>query len=132
MGTERPSDWLHKAASSPGTVRFKSPKRNLPNPGDRIEVHCLSNNVLEFNSSEAMPFSVIHTLRSAKGMLSVDDVANLLGLSRFTIYRMAQRRQIPCLLIAGSRRFDPASLTAWLIRKEPQLEAGFRFVQKAA
>jgi hypothetical protein len=41
--------------------------------------------------------------------LPLTQVAELLGMSEFTIYRMAHKRQIPCLLIGGFR--NKGSLT---------------------
>jgi excisionase family DNA binding protein len=47
-------------------------------------------------------------------MLSVDQVAELFGKSSATIYRMAQKRQIPSIMLGGSRMFDPSTLALWL------------------
>ena len=50
-------------------------------------------------------------------MLTVREVAELLQKSHFSIYRMAQRRQIPSLMIGGTRYFDPSVLALWLSKK---------------
>ena len=43
-------------------------------------------------------FNILLALESARGLLSVRDVAELLGKSTFTIYRMAESRKIPSLM----------------------------------
>jgi len=69
----------------------------------------------------SQPFNVVSHLESAGRLLSVDEVAEILSLSKYTIYRMAQKRQIPSLMLGGTRKFDPSTLIAWLAKKEPQL-----------
>lgn len=56
----------------------------------------------------------------------------MFGKSPYTIYRMAQKRQIPGFMFGGSQCFDPFELSLWLIKKEPQLAAAARYFQKAA
>jgi predicted DNA-binding transcriptional regulator AlpA len=43
----------------------------------------------------SLPFNIIAKLESIDGLMTVDEVAELLGLSKYTVYRMAQRHQIP-------------------------------------
>lgn len=74
----------------------------------------------------SQPFNIIAKLESIDGLLTVDEVAVLLGLSKFTIYRMAQKRQIPCLMLGGTRKFDPSTLIVWRCKKEPQLAVAAR------
>jgi excisionase family DNA binding protein len=49
------------------------------------------------------PYSFIAALDSYKGLMTVEDVAEILDVSKFTVYRMAQRKQLPSLIIGGSR-----------------------------
>jgi Helix-turn-helix domain len=56
----------------------------------------------------------------------------MFGKSRATIYRMAQKRQIPSFMLGGSRMFDPSTLALWLTRKEPLLAVAARQFQQAA
>jgi excisionase family DNA binding protein len=79
-----------------------------------------------------MPFNILNALQAVRGLLSVGEVADLFGKSPATIYRMAQKRQIPSLMIGGSRMFDPSTLILWLTKKEPQLAVAARMVQQAA
>ena len=51
--------------------------------------------------------------------MTVDELAHLLRKSASTVYRMAQKRQIPSLLIGGSRMFDPAALGMHFRKKSP-------------
>lgn len=82
-------------------------------------------------SGEAKPeapemFNILRALESARGLLKVQDVANLFHKSPFTIYRMAEKRQIPSLVVGGSRYFDPSVLALWLSKKEPALAVAAR------
>lgn len=81
-----------------------------------------------FNS----PFNILAALYSLTGLLSVEEVAEMFGKSPCTIYRMAQKRQIPSFVFGGSRCFDPSELALWLIKKDPQLAAAARYFQQAA
>jgi excisionase family DNA binding protein len=76
-------------------------------------------------------FNILLALESARGLLTVREVAELLGKSPFTIYRMAEKRQIPSLMIGGSRCFDPSVLAMWLSKKEPSLATAARRLKTA-
>jgi excisionase family DNA binding protein len=71
-------------------------------------------------------YSTLLQLRSYRRLLKVDDVADLLDKSKFTIYRMAQRHRIPALRVGGSWRFDPSVLELWLVKKYPILAQAAR------
>lgn len=73
------------------------------------------------DTARIVPFSIIDALAGFKRLMTVDEVAALFGRSESTIYRLAQRKQIPSLIISGSRMFDPATVAMWLTRKDPQL-----------
>ena len=81
---------------------------------------------------EREPFNLIIELSAFRRLLTIDEVADLLEKSKFTVYRMAQKKQIPGLMIGGSWRFDPSTLAIWLIKKEPQLAVAARRQLKAA
>jgi excisionase family DNA binding protein len=76
-------------------------------------------------------FNILLALESARGLLTVRDVAQLLGRSSFSIYRMASKRKIPSLMIGGSRCFDPSVLALWLSKKEPTLATAARRLKTA-
>jgi hypothetical protein len=76
-------------------------------------------------------FNILLALESARGLLSVRDVAALLRKSSWCIYRLAEQRKIPSLLIGGSRCFDPSVLALWLSKKDPSLAAAARRVKAA-
>ena len=46
------------------------------------------------------PFNILTALYSLTGLLSVEDVAEMFGKSPDTVYRMAQKRQIPSFMFA--------------------------------
>jgi excisionase family DNA binding protein len=71
-------------------------------------------------------FNILLALESARGLLSVREVAELLGKSPITIYRMAENRKIPSFMIGGSRCLDPSVLALWLSKKEPSLATAAR------
>lgn len=76
-------------------------------------------------------YNILIALESVHRMLTVREVAELLQKSHFSIYRMAQRRQIPSLMIGGTRYFDPSVLAMWLSKKEPSLVAAARRLKTA-
>jgi excisionase family DNA binding protein len=76
-------------------------------------------------------FNILLALESVHRMLTVREVAELLQKSHFSIYRMAQRRQIPSLMIGGTRYFDPSVLALWLSKKEPSLAVAARRLKTA-
>lgn len=76
-------------------------------------------------------FNILLALESARGLLNVHDVAALLGKSSHSIYRLAEKRKIPSLVICGSRCFDPSVLALWLSKKDPSLAAAARRVKAA-
>jgi excisionase family DNA binding protein len=49
--------------------------------------------------------------------LTVGEVADLLSISRSTVYRLTDSNSIPFVKIGSSIRFDPDELKAWLVAK---------------
>lgn len=76
-------------------------------------------------------FNILLALESARGLLTVREVAELLGKSPYSIYRLAEKRQIPSMVIGGSRCFDPSVLALWLSKKEPSLATAARRLKTA-
>lgn len=70
-------------------------------------------------------YNTLLRLRSYRRLLCVLDVADLLGKSKFTIYRMAQRPRIPAMRMGGWC-FDPSVLELWLLKKDPALAQAAR------
>jgi excisionase family DNA binding protein len=85
----------------------------------------------DLTSSGTPMFNILVALESATGLLNVREVASLLGKSPFSIYRLAQKRQIPSLMIGGHRCFDPSVLALWLAKKEPTLSVAARRLRSA-
>ncbi|HKR27772.1 MAG TPA: helix-turn-helix domain-containing protein [Acidobacteriaceae bacterium] len=71
-------------------------------------------------------WSFIMAIESHKGLLTVAELAPLLRKSCCTVYRMAERRQIPSLRIGGTLYFDPAALGMHFRRKSPESAAAAR------
>ena len=51
-------------------------------------------------------------------LLSIPDVATMLGVCRATVYNLIYRKGLPSLTVGGVRRVHPDSLQAWLKRCE--------------
>ncbi len=85
----------------------------------------------ESRSEQPAMYNILIALESVHRMLTVREVAELLQKSHFSIYRMAQKRQIPSLMIGGTRYFDPSVLAMWLSKKEPSLAAAARRLKTA-
>ncbi|MEW5767412.1 MAG: helix-turn-helix domain-containing protein [bacterium] len=47
-------------------------------------------------------------------MMTVKEVAKFLRVHEITIYRMCQRRTIPCYRIGSNWRFNKAEIEKWL------------------
>lgn len=71
-------------------------------------------------------WSFIREIEAQEGLLTVDELAPLLRKSTSTVYRLAQRRQLPSLRIGGTLYFDPAALGMHFRRKSPESAAAAR------
>jgi excisionase family DNA binding protein len=47
-------------------------------------------------------------------LLTLDEIAAFLAVSRDTVYRMAQRGKIPAVKVGNQWRFAQAEVSAWL------------------
>lgn len=47
-------------------------------------------------------------------LLTVTDVAHILGLSRVKVYDLIKKQHLPSLKIDGARRIQPHKLQAWI------------------
>jgi excisionase family DNA binding protein len=74
---------------------------------------------LRGNAPFNAPFNILTALYSLTGLLSVEEVAEMFGKSPDTIYRMAQKRQIPNFMFGGSRSFDPSGACALVDQERP-------------
>ena len=52
-------------------------------------------------------------LNGVKKLLKVEDVADILGVSRVKVYLLL-RNDLPSVKIDGARRFQPVKLQAWI------------------
>ena len=51
-------------------------------------------------------------------LLTIDEVAGYLRLNRYTVYRMAERGELPGAKIARRWRFTEADIIQWITRKK--------------
>jgi excisionase family DNA binding protein len=56
-----------------------------------------------------------------KMLLSVADVAIMLGVCRTTVYKYIDAEGLPSMLLRGVRRIHPDSLEKWLKEQERQI-----------
>jgi len=111
--------------NSSRSSRNPAPSPAVKMPVSRTDFH------EDVRSGAPEMFNILLALESVHRMLTVREVAELLQKSHFSIYRMAQRRQIPSLMIGGTRYFDPSVLALWLSKKEPSLATAARKLKTA-
>jgi excisionase family DNA binding protein len=75
-------------------------------------------------------FNIITKLNSYDRPLSVEDVVDVFGLSKTTVYRMSESGQMPSMILGGSRRYDPSALAMWVASKEPRIAKAARHFEK--
>ena len=51
-------------------------------------------------------------------LLNIDEVASYLRLNRYTVYRMAERGELPGAKIARRWRFTEVDIKRWIERKK--------------
>jgi excisionase family DNA binding protein len=56
---------------------------------------------------------ILDALRQRNTVMNVQEVSELLGLSKSLLYRMAAANEIPTIRLSGAVRFDPGQLAAW-------------------
>ena len=60
------------------------------------------------------PDDLVSRLRRMTRVMTVDEVAELLSVSKQLIYKLRSNGRIPSLRVAGAIRFDPVELACWL------------------
>lgn len=58
-----------------------------------------------------------------KKYLNVNEIAAYLGVSKFSIYRWIDRREIPFIPMGRMRRFDPAVIDEWMKKRTVSIKA---------
>lgn len=75
-------------------------------------------------------FNVITKLNLYDRLLVADEVVEIFGLSKTTVYRMSESGQMPSVMLGGSRRYDPSALAMWVASKEPRIAKASRQLEK--
>lgn len=57
-------------------------------------------------------------LESRRGGMSAEEVAQIIGIPRQTIYALASNNRIPAVKLGSRLIFDPARLAVWWRSKE--------------
>lgn len=76
--------------------------------------------------------TLVESLRSRTRALKVADLAELFGVTRQHVYKMAASGKIPSFRISGSVRFDPGDVAAWLQEKQGLIPAAHRIRSQRA
>jgi len=58
--------------------------------------------------------SILKVLRERTEPLNVAELAKLLKVTEDTVQRWGRKRQIPCIRVADTIRFDPGMLADWV------------------
>ena len=58
------------------------------------------------------------THHQVQPLLSIKEVADILGVSRQTVYTYIYLEHLPSITVAGIRRIRPESLARWLSERE--------------
>ena len=61
--------------------------------------------------------SVVESFRSRRTAMVAEDVADLLGLTRKHILKLAKMQRMPSYRLGGAVRFDPGKVADWLESK---------------
>lgn len=61
--------------------------------------------------------TLVQKLRARTGMLTINEVAELLAFYPVTIRDWVRAGKLPAVRIAGQWRFDPAELAGWVEAK---------------
>jgi predicted DNA-binding transcriptional regulator AlpA len=75
-------------------------------------------------------FNIITKLNSYERPLKVEDVVDVFGLSKTTVYRLSESGQMPSAMLGGSRIYDPSALAVWVASKEPRIAKASRQLEK--
>jgi excisionase family DNA binding protein len=59
---------------------------------------------------------VAERIERIEGAMTADTLANLLGVSKITIFKMAKAGRIPSFRVGTCVRFDPRKVADWLRR----------------
>lgn len=58
--------------------------------------------------------SIVADDRPARRLLSVDDVAEWLGIPRPAVYRLVREGRLPAVALGRYYRFDPGAVQKWI------------------
>lgn len=74
------------------------------------------------NTRNACLMSATHTdsmLRPGSDLLTVNDLARHLGISKWTVYRLVRSNELPAVRVGERIRFRPGDIDAYLERDAP-------------
>jgi excisionase family DNA binding protein len=66
--------------------------------------------------------SMASKLLARKTLMTADEVAEVLGISRLTVLRWAKKGILPCVRLRNIPKFDPGNLARWLVAQGDRSE----------
>jgi len=71
------------------------------------------------SAAHGQPMTLAEQLRAKKKALTVEELADLLGIGLRTLYKEVEEDRIPFFRVRTSIRFDPHQVADWLEMKMP-------------
>lgn len=69
---------------------------------------------MQCNSNGTEPLSLADRIERIERAMTADELAEILTVSRITIFKLAKAGRIPSFRIGTCVRFDPRSVAQWL------------------
>ena len=68
------------------------------------------------HSAPSKPLTLAERIERIEGAMTAEELVNLLGVSKITIFKLAKAGRIPSFRIGTCVRFDPRAVANWLRR----------------
>jgi excisionase family DNA binding protein len=102
----------HRSGLSNQTAGQKNPRCGHPSGGTQPEAAIYANNFRSLPVAKAR--SIADQIESCRHALQASELAQLLAVSKITIFKMAKAGRIPSFRVGTCVRFDPRTVADWL------------------
>jgi excisionase family DNA binding protein len=58
--------------------------------------------------------TLVEQLEARSGLMSVKELADLMGSHAQTIYKWTRQHKLPCIRVGGRLKYDPVATAGWL------------------
>lgn len=58
--------------------------------------------------------TLVERLEARNGLMSVNELAELIGTHTQTIYKWTRQHKLPCIRVGGRLKYDPVATAGWL------------------